>query len=141
MTDISVSMGIILDPEGRILIAKRSLKKYFGGLWEFPGGKKESNESPSDALIRELKEELSIEIKVLRVYQSYTYSDEEIDIIFHPIHCSIVGDQLKNNEHEEVQYVTIDEIDKYDFAPPDYVAVDLLKREYSQMRIQIDKNP
>ena len=136
MTDISVSMGIILDPEGRILIAKRSLKKYFGGLWEFPGGKKESNESPSDALIRELKEELSIEIKVLRVYQSYTYSDEEIDIIFHPIHCSIVGGQLKNNEHEEVKYITKKEINNYDFAPPDYVAVDLLKREYSQMVLQ-----
>ena len=55
MTAIKVSMGIILDSEGKILIAQRNLQKNFGGMWEFPGGKQEVDESPEDALIRELK--------------------------------------------------------------------------------------
>ena len=58
MTAIKVSMGIILDSEGKILIAQRNLQKNFGGMWEFPGGKQEANESPEQALIRELREEL-----------------------------------------------------------------------------------
>ena len=64
MTAIKVSMGIILDSEGKILIAQRNLEKNFGGMWEFRGGKQEANESPEQALIRELKEELSVEVEV-----------------------------------------------------------------------------
>ena len=85
MTAIKVSMGIILDSEGKILIAQRNLQKNFGGMWEFPGGKQEANESPEQALIRELKEELSIEVEVLRSFPPYDYKDEKIKISFYPI--------------------------------------------------------
>ena len=80
MTTIKVSMGIILDSEGKILIAQRNLQKNFGGMWEFPGGKQEYNESPEQTLIRELKEELSIEVEVLRSFPPYDYKDEKIKI-------------------------------------------------------------
>ena len=53
-------MGIILDSEGKILIAQRNLQKNFGGMWEFPGGKQEEDESIELTIIRELREELSI---------------------------------------------------------------------------------
>ena len=61
MTAIKVSMGIILDSKGKILIAQRNLQKNFGGMWEFPGGKIETSETPEAALIRELREELNID--------------------------------------------------------------------------------
>ena len=133
MTAIKVSMGIILDSEGKILIAQRNLQKNFGGMWEFPGGKQEVGESPEQALIRELKEELSIEVEVLRSFPPYDYKDEKIKISFYPIQCKIVGGMIMNNEHEEVKFISLEEIDNFEFAPPDYKTVDLVKENFEEM--------
>jgi len=133
MTAINVSMGIILNSEGKILIAQRNFQKNFGGMWEFPGGKLEADESPEEALIRELKEELSIDVEVLRSFPPYDYKDETIGITFHPIQCKIVGGMIVNNEHEEVKFISIDDIDNFDFAPPDYETVDLVKKNFEEM--------
>ena len=52
----------LVDVDGRVLIAQRPVEKALGGLWEFPGGKVEAGERPEDALIRELREEIGIEV-------------------------------------------------------------------------------
>ena len=134
MTAIKVSMGIILDSEGKILIAQRNLQKNFGGMWEFPGGKQEVGESPEDALIRELKEELSIDVEVLQSFSPYDYRDESIEVSFYPIQCKIVGGKIVNNEHEEVKFISLEEIDNFEFAPPDYETVDLVKDYFEEMK-------
>mgnify|MGYP004616124937 CR=1 FL=1 len=61
---INVVAAIIKNGEGKILITQRNLKKSQGGLWEFPGGKIEKGETREEAIIREIKEELTIEINV-----------------------------------------------------------------------------
>lgn len=58
-----VVAAALIDPEGRVLIAQRPDGKNMAGLWEFPGGKIEPGEMPEDALIRELAEELAIQVK------------------------------------------------------------------------------
>jgi 8-oxo-dGTP diphosphatase len=58
---VLVSAVALIDPDGRVLLAQRPEGKSMAGLWEFPGGKVEAGESPEDALIRELHEELGIE--------------------------------------------------------------------------------
>jgi 8-oxo-dGTP diphosphatase len=60
MTIVLVSAVALVDPDGRVLLSQRPNGKNMAGLWEFPGGKVEANESPEDALIRELEEELGI---------------------------------------------------------------------------------
>ena len=69
----------LIDPDGRVLIAKRPEGKQLAGLWEFPGGKVEPGERPEAALIRELKEELGIDVKEAClapfVFASHTYED------------------------------------------------------------------
>jgi len=60
---ILVVAAALVDADGRVLIAQRPEGKSMAGLWEFPGGKIEANESPDDALIRELREELGIAVK------------------------------------------------------------------------------
>ena len=134
MTAIKVSMGIILDSEEKILIAQRNLQKNFGGMWEFPGGKQEANESPEQALIRELKEELSIEVEVLRSFPPYDYKDEKIKISFYTIQCKIVGGKIVNNEHQDVKFISIAEIVNFEFAQQDYETVDLVKDYFEEMK-------
>ena len=62
MKRVFVSAVALIDPDGRVLLAKRPAGKTLAGLWEFPGGKVEDGETPEAALIRELKEELGIDI-------------------------------------------------------------------------------
>ena len=103
-------------------------------MWEFPGGKQEANESPEDALIRELKEELSIDVEVLQSFSPYDYRDESIEVSFYPIQCKIIGGMIVNNEHEEVKFISLEEIDNFEFAPPDYETVDLVKENFEKIR-------
>jgi 8-oxo-dGTP diphosphatase len=58
-----VVAAAFVDPQSRVLIAQRPLNKQLGGLWEFPGGKVEAGERPDDALIREVREELDVEVE------------------------------------------------------------------------------
>lgn len=60
MTILLVSAVALVDPDGRVLLSQRPKEKAMAGLWEFPGGKVESNETPETALIRELHEELGV---------------------------------------------------------------------------------
>lgn len=61
---INVVAAVIKNDNGKILITQRNLKKSQGGWWEFPGGKIEQGETREEAIIREIKEELTIDIKV-----------------------------------------------------------------------------
>ncbi|ODT13853.1 MAG: NTP pyrophosphohydrolase [Kaistia sp. SCN 65-12] len=69
----------LVDPDNRILIAQRPEGKALAGLWEFPGGKVDAGETPEDALIRELREELGVETKTACLapltFASHTYDD------------------------------------------------------------------
>lgn len=79
MKVVYVSAAAIINQSGEILLAKRPAGKAMAGLWEFPGGKIESDETPERALVRELKEELSIEVteKDLEpiTFASHTYEN------------------------------------------------------------------
>jgi mutator protein MutT len=124
---IEVSMGIILNSERKILIARRPLEKNFGGLWEFPGGKIEEGESPEEALQRELKEELNVEVEVTEGLPPYHYSDNSLEIEFHPFICHCKRDPFELNEHTEALYIGREEFGNYSFAPPDYTVLEYLK--------------
>ena len=124
---IKVSMGIILNSERKILIARRPPEKSFGGLWEFPGGKIEEGESPEEALQRELKEELNIEVEITEGLPPYHYSDKSLEIEFYPFICHCKRDPFELNEHIEALYISKEELDNYLFAPPDYTVLDYLK--------------
>lgn len=76
---VLVAACALVDPDGRVLIAQRPPGKSMAGLWEFPGGKVEAGERPETALIRELREELAIEVKEACLapftFASHTYPD------------------------------------------------------------------
>jgi 8-oxo-dGTP diphosphatase len=79
MKRVLVAAVALIDPDGRVLIAKRPEGKSLAGLWEFPGGKVEADETPEAALIRELKEELGINVEqsclAPLTFASHAYDD------------------------------------------------------------------
>ena len=77
---LHVAVGVIQDSLGRVLVARRSARQHQGGLWEFPGGKVEKDESVRDALCRELYEELGIEVDVAYPFKliDYRYTDRHV---------------------------------------------------------------
>lgn len=126
---INVVAGIIRNKDNKILIAQRNMKKSQGGLWEFPGGKIENDETMEEAIVREIKEELDMDI-VFESYfdeKKYIYPEKEINLI--ALNCRIVGEKYNVLEHEKVEWITVEEFDNFEFAPADVYFVNKLKNK------------
>lgn len=123
---IKVVVAVIEDNRGRLLIAKRSYPKKFKNKWEFPGGKVKEKEDPKTALVREIKEELEVEVKINEKLFSFKYSNEEGDICFKTYLCNLKSKKIEMvpREHKELRWVSIDELRNYDLIEADEVIVD-----------------
>lgn len=84
---VDVVAAVIVDAEGRLLLSRRPEGKHLAGLWEFPGGKREARESPEEALARELREELGIEIAASQPLMSLThhYPEKSVRLLIHRV--------------------------------------------------------
>ena len=105
--------------EDRFMICQRPAHKARGLLWEFVGGKVEQGETDEEALIRECKEELGIEIGTKDIFMSlvHKYPDMEINLIL--FNAYIKRGEPKLLEHKDIKWITTDEIPEYDFCPAD----------------------
>lgn len=124
---INVVAAVIKDDNGKILITQRNLKKSQGGLWEFPGGKIEPNETKEQAIIREIKEELTIDINVKDYIDEkiFTYPEKDINLI--ALECSIINGNIELLEHEDYRWVSSSELENFEFALADMFIVEKLK--------------
>ena len=122
---IPVASGIIIK-DNKILIGLRSKKDQGGGLWEFPGGKIELEESDINAVIRELKEELGIDVSVEQKVMQYIhkYKNTLYDISFFEIN-SFKG-EVKMNVHDEIKWVDLSTLKNYVFISGDLLFIDKL---------------
>lgn len=120
---IEVVAGVIYK-NNKFLIAQRNLKKDQGGMWEFPGGKVERNESYKSALIREIKEELNANIEVNEYLGEsiHHYPEKDIKLIFYKV--KLLSEKVELLEHENCQWITKEEKDKFEFAEADNVVFD-----------------
>ena len=116
---IDVVAAVISDNEGKILIAQRNFMKSQGGLWEFPGGKIEQNETREQAIIREIKEEMDIDIQVERYINEkvFNYPDKSINLI--ALECKKNSGEIKLIEHEDIKWVGKNDLKRFEFAPAD----------------------
>lgn len=114
-----VAAGIIRDDVGRILIAQRPLEGLLGGLWEFPGGKQESDETLPACLQRELREELAIEVEVGGLFTIVRHGFTHFRITLHAFNCRwISGAPQKLGVHDWA-WVTEAELSRYSFGKAD----------------------
>ena len=118
MNRIKVTAGVIVDND-KVMITRRAPHKDSAGGWEFPGGKIEVNESPEDCLVRELKEELNIDVFIDKFCTkvNYNYPNKNIKLIAY--YCRIIGGSIRLSVHDNYMWVKISDLLIYDLLPPD----------------------
>ena len=121
MKILLVAAVALVDADGRVLLTKRPMDKPLGGLWEFPGGKVEAGERPETALIRELKEELAIDVEE-SCLAPLTFASHAYDS-FHllmPLYvCRRWKGQVKGAEGQETVWARPQKLRDYPMPPAD----------------------
>lgn len=115
----------------RFLACQRPAHKARGLLWEFAGGKVEPGETKEQALIRECKEELGVELEVGQVFLQVTHAYPDLTVHLTLFQAKIASGTLQKLEHEDLRWITVNEIDQYDFCPADQVILEHLKNQRS----------
>ena len=123
MKQIEVVAAIIYDSECRIFATQRGYGEW-KDWWEFPGGKMEAGETPEEALVREIREELSAEISVDEFLCTVEYDYPNFHLTMHCYLCSLVTEALHLNEHEAARWLTKDELDSVKWLPADLEVVE-----------------
>ncbi|MGA9605215.1 MAG: 8-oxo-dGTP diphosphatase MutT [Methyloceanibacter sp.] len=118
---VIVAACALVNEAREVLIAKRPPGRSFAGLWEFPGGKVEQGEGPEEALVRELKEELGIEIAKVDLtpltFASHAYRDFHLLM---PVYlCARWRGTLAAQEGQELLWVRPEDLVRYDMPPAD----------------------
>ena len=113
----------------RFMICQRPAHKARGMMWEFVGGKVEPGESKGQALVRECREELAVEVAVGDIFLEVTHTYPDITVHLTLFHASIVQGGPQKLEHNDIRYITADEIPQYEFCPADEVILQKLWQE------------
>ncbi|WP_412778355.1 8-oxo-dGTP diphosphatase MutT [Thalassospira lucentensis] len=126
---VFVSAVALVDADHRVLIAQRPEGKSMAGLWEFPGGKVEVGETPEMALVRELKEELGIDITESCLapftFASFTYDDFHLMM---PLYlCRVWKGDITPMENQQVKWVRPVRLGDYPMPPADVPLVAMLR--------------
>ncbi len=129
LPSVLVSAVALIDADGRVLISKRPEGKTMAGLWEFPGGKVEEKETPEDALIRELKEELGLDIAesclAALSFASHAYTD--FHLLMPLFVCRVWKGVPEPKEWQEIRWVRPMRLGDYAMPPADNNLVSLLQ--------------
>ena len=122
---IVVAAGLVVR-DGRVLISRRPEGRHQGGKWEFPGGKIESGETPEECIVREIREELAVEVKAEKTLGVVEYDYPAFHLTMHCLLCSVVSGDLKLLEHEDAKWVIGENLYSLDWLPADRLILDRL---------------
>ena len=117
MKTIKVVAAIIIN-NNRVFATQRGYGEFKDG-WEFPGGKIELGETPQEALVREIKEELDTEIEVKDYLETVEYDYPEFHLSMDCFFCEIKSGELVLKEHEAAKWLTAETLDSVDWLPAD----------------------
>jgi mutator protein MutT len=124
---IEVSAGLVFR-DGKLLITQRHADTYLGGLWEFPGGKREPGETFEECLVRELREELGIEVEVGEILESLTHDYPEKSVRLEFFRCCWKQGEPQTLGCADFKWIGRAELDDYPFPAADARLLKLLKR-------------
>ena len=123
---IEVSAGLVFRG-GKLLITQRHASAHLGGLWEFPGGKREGNETFEQCLVREVREELGIEVEVGEVVESLTHTYPEKTVVLKFFRCRWVRNEPRALDCLDLKWVTAGELRDFEFPAADARLLQMLQ--------------
>lgn len=129
MENVRVAAGIIYKNETQFLIARRKPEKSLGGYWEFPGGKVEPFETIENALTREINEELSIQISIIKKIADFEYNDDNRCLHFYCFACVTDKNPTSLTDHDAIEWITYDDLALYKLAPADIKIATYIKKK------------
>ena len=112
-------VAAVIKKNNLYFIAQRNRNKHFAYYWEFPGGKVDKQETFENALKREIKEELSINIRVFNHIASEKHKDEKIDVNVHYYLCESLNKNIILSEHEDMKWLQKNDLKQFKMAPGD----------------------
>ena len=119
-------VAAVIHKDGKIFATQRGYGAY-KDYWEFPGGKIEEGESPEEALIREIQEELATTIQVERFLTTVEYDYPEFHLSMDCFICTIVQGKLDLLEHESACWLSPDHLHNVNWLPADLLVIERLK--------------
>lgn len=126
MKYIEVVAAVITEGD-KFLITQR-VGGQFDGMWEYPGGKIEHGESHHEALKREIKEELDVEIGVDKFLATITYPYETFHLTMHLYYSHVISGELTLNEHASMRWINLDETKNIYWVPADVQVLELIEQ-------------
>lgn len=129
---VGVAIGVVVeqqDGSGRVLITRRCRHSLFGGYWEFPGGKIESDETAEQCVVREIQEELGVTVRVDERLLEVEHQYEHGLIRLASFYCTLVSGKLRNLEVAEHRWVLSRELHNYQFLPANGTLLDRLVKD------------
>ncbi len=126
MTEV---VAALIWDENRFMICQRPAHKARGSLWEFVGGKVEPGESKEEALVRECREELGVTVDVGEIFMEVTHQYPDITVHLTLFSASIREGVPQKLEHQDIRWITAEEIGKFSFCPADTEILEKLKKQ------------
>ncbi len=126
---IEVTCAVIMKGDC-VLIAQRSEVMSHPLQWEFPGGKLKPGESPLRCVIREIREELNVEIEVEQLLPSVLYTYENMEIKLIPFVCGLESDEISLQQHRDYRWIRKSEVDEYDILEADRIVIARLNGQW-----------
>lgn len=127
MTEV---VAALIWDNNKFMACQRPAHKARGLLWEFVGGKVEPGETKQQALIRECREELAVTLEVGDEFMDVTHEYPDLTVHLTLFHAAIREGVPQKLEHNDIRWITVDEIDRYEFCPADEVILERLKQVY-----------
>lgn len=128
MLVVDVTAALIQDRDGRYLITQRRRGTHLEGLWEFPGGKRDVDESLETCLRRELEEELSATFTIGDKVETITWEYPDRTIVLHFYRCRLASGTIEPREQQAMMWVEAARLGEYEFPPADRALIDRLVR-------------
>jgi len=120
-------VAAIIKHDNKIFVTRRSYGE-FENMWEFPGGKMEMGETREEALIREIKEELELDIDISKYLTTIDYDYPTFHLTMHCFICTISGGKLQLNAHNDAKWTTLEELNQLNWVPADILVIEKLKQ-------------
>jgi 8-oxo-dGTP diphosphatase len=126
---VLVAAVALIDADGRVLLAERPPGKSMAGLWEFPGGKVGPGETPEQALIREIKEELGIDVtsSCLAPFTFASHRYEDFHLLMPLYLCRVWNGRVEPREGQRLAWVRVERLGDYEMPPADRPLVAMLR--------------